>query len=62
MLLLLMQWFRREKMVLQLTFLLISNLFSQKTIWVTIFEFQFAFSSKNEHEGSLLLSEVRKII
>ena len=38
------------------------QLFSQKTIWVTIFEFRFAFSSKNKHEGSLLLSEVRKTI
>ena len=38
------------------------QLFSQKTIWVSIFEFRFTFSSKNKHEGSLLLSEVRKTI
>ena len=44
-----MQWFRREKTVLQLTFHLISNVFSNKTIWTTIFEFQFTFSTKNEH-------------
>ena len=48
-----------KQLNLQLTFPLISNFFSKKTIWITIFEFQFTFSTKNENGGSLLLSEVR---
>ena len=38
------------------------QLFSKKTIWITFFEFQFTFSTKNEHGGSLLLSEARKTV
>ena len=38
------------------------QLFSKKAIWITFFEFQFTFSTKNEHGGSLLLSEARKTV
>ena len=36
--------------------------FSKKTIQVTIFQFQFTFSTKNDGEGSLLLSEIHKTV